>query len=249
MDSSRGKRFPQPTGPPANGAAAACPYNPPMFPDLSLPQQIAVWAIPVLFAITLHEVAHGWAARALGDPTAARLGRLSLNPLRHVDPVGTVIVPGVLLALGGFLFGWAKPVPVNMNNLRKPRQHMALVALAGPGANLAMALGWALLLKAALGQTGGVWEYLGYTAVAGVLINLVLMVLNLLPMPPLDGGRVLAGLVPEGTARVLDQVERWGLLILIALLATGVLGQVLGPLVQMAQSALFAVVQLPLSGR
>jgi Zn-dependent protease len=221
-----------------------------MFPDLSLPQQIAVWAVPVLLAITLHEVAHGWAARALGDPTAARLGRLSLNPLRHIDPVGTVIVPGVLLALGGFLFGWAKPVPVNMHNLRKPRQHMALVALAGPGANLLMAIGWALLLKLSLaqGSSPGTWEYLGYTAVAGVLINLVLMVLNLLPMPPLDGGRVLAGLVPESTARVLDQVERWGLLLLVALLATGILGQILAPLLQLAQGALFALVQMPLPG-
>lgn len=221
-----------------------------MFPDLSLPQQIAVWAVPVLLAITLHEVAHGWAARALGDPTAARLGRLSLNPLRHIDPVGTVIVPGVLLALGGFLFGWAKPVPVNMHNLRKPRQHMALVALAGPGANLLMAIGWALLLKLSLaqGSSPGAWEYLGYTAVAGVLINLVLMVLNLLPMPPLDGGRVLAGLVPESTARVLDQVERWGLLLLVALLATGILGQILAPLLQLAQGALFALVQMPLPG-
>lgn len=247
---SRRERFPQLTA--LEVVSAGLPPGPAriivrMFPDLSLPQQIAVWSVPVLLAITLHEVAHGWAARALGDPTAANLGRLSLNPLRHIDPVGTVIVPGVLLALGGFLFGWAKPVPVNMYNLRRPRQHMALVALAGPGANLVMAIGWALLLKLSMAQdsTAGTWEYLGYTAVAGVLINLVLMVLNLLPMPPLDGGRVLAGLVPESTARVLDQVERWGLLLLVALLATGVLGKILSPLLQLAQGALFTLVQLP----
>lgn len=221
-----------------------------MFPDLSFPQQVAVWALPVLLAITLHEVAHGWAARALGDPTAARLGRLSLNPLRHVDPIGTVLVPGVLLAFGGFLFGWAKPVPVNMSNLRRPRQHMALVALAGPGANLFMAIGWALLLKLSVtqGSGPGLWEYLGYTAVAGVLINLLLMLLNLIPMPPLDGSRVLAGVVPESAARVLDQIDRWGLLLLVILLATGVLGRLLLPLLQLAQGALFALVQLPLPG-
>lgn len=221
-----------------------------MFPDLSFPQQVAVWALPVLLAITLHEVAHGWAARALGDPTAARLGRLSLNPLRHVDPIGTVLVPGVLLAFGGFLFGWAKPVPVNMSNLRRPRQHMALVALAGPGANLFMAIGWALLLKLSVtqGSDPGLWEYLGYTAVAGVLINLLLMLLNLIPMPPLDGSRVLAGVVPESAARVLDQIDRWGLLLLVILLATGVLGRLLLPMLQLAQGALFALVQLPLPG-
>lgn len=218
-----------------------------MFPHLSLPQEIAVWALPVLFAITLHEVAHGWAARALGDPTAARLGRLSLNPIRHVDPIGTLVVPGVLLALGGFMFGWAKAVPVNMNNLRKPRQHMALVALAGPGANLVMAIGWAVVFKVSVAMAlDGPWLYLRYAAAAGMLINLILMVLNLLPMPPLDGGRVLAGLVPEPIARRLDAVERWGFVILIALLATGVLGKVLAPLLQLAMVGLFLLVGLPL---
>jgi Zn-dependent protease len=197
--------------------------------DLSLVQKIAIWALPVLFAITLHEVAHGWAARALGDRTAEALGRLSLNPLKHVDPVGTVIVPAVLLALGGFLFGWAKPVPVVMRNLRNPRRDMALVAAAGPLSNLAMAVAWGALLKLVVvhGNGEGLWMGLRYTAVAGIGINLVLMVLNLLPLPPLDGGRVLAGLLPESMALKLDALERYGLMIIVALMATGLLGRIM----------------------
>lgn len=214
-------------------------------PD-SFVQLLSVWAVPVLLAITLHEVAHGWAARALGDPTAARLGRLSLNPLRHVDPVGTVVVPGVLLFMGGFLFGWAKPVPVNMHNLARPRQHMAWVALAGPAANLAMLVGWALLLKVALAFGAvGPWQFFALVAIAGILINLILMLLNLLPLPPLDGSRVLAGLLPEPGARWLDRIEPWGLVILIAALALGWLGLVLGPLMTAGKAAVNAVFALP----
>ena len=207
---------------------------------------LSIWAIPVLFAITLHEVAHGWAARALGDPTAAALGRLSLNPIRHIDPVGTILVPAVMLFLGGFLFGWAKPVPVNMHNLRKPRQHMALVAIAGPGANLVMALGWVILLKTALtlGADNTVWTFLGLMSVAGIIINLVLMILNLLPLPPLDGGRVLAGLLPPNGARVLDRIEPYGLVILIVLLAVDILGQVIAVPLGLAQGWLYGLVGL-----
>ena len=207
---------------------------------------LSIWAIPVLFAITLHEVAHGWAARALGDNTAAALGRLSLNPIRHVDPVGTIVVPAVLLFLGGFLFGWAKPVPVNMNNLHKPRQHMAWVAAAGPAANLVMALGWAILLKTALtfGADSPVWTFLGLMSVAGIIINLVLMILNLLPLPPLDGGRVLAGLVPANGARLLDRIEPYGLVILIVLLAMGILGQVIAVPLGLAEGWLYALLGL-----
>jgi Zn-dependent protease len=217
-----------------------------MFPDLSLVQKIAVWALPVLLAITLHEVAHGWVARALGDSTAARLGRLSLNPLRHVDPVGTVLVPGVLLALGGFLFGWAKPVPVVMQNLHHPRRDMAIVAVAGPLANLLMAIGWGLLLKLSIasGAQEGLWLGLRYMALAGVLINLILMVLNLLPLPPLDGGRVLNGLLPETAARRMDQLEPYGLVILIVLLATGVLGKLLFWPLSLSQSFLYTLLGL-----
>ena len=202
--------------------------------EFSLVQTIAIWALPVLFAITLHEVAHGYAARRLGDPTAASQGRLSLNPIKHVDPVGTVVVPIVLLLLsklmgGGFLFGWAKPVPVDYRRLRNPRRDMALVAAAGPLANLAMAIGWGLLLKLALAMnaTEGLWLGLRYMAVAGIVVNLVLMVLNLLPLPPLDGGRVLAGLLPLPLAYRYAKLEPYGLLIVIGLLATGLLSKIM----------------------
>ncbi len=216
---------------------------------MTLVQKIAVWAVPVLLAITVHEASHGYAARALGDRTAEALGRLSLNPIRHIDPVGTILVPGILLVLGGFLFGWAKPVPVNMRNLAHPRRDMALVAIAGPLSNLLMALGWGLLLKLALtmGGTDGVWIGVRAMAVAGIVINLILMVLNLLPLPPLDGGRVLTGLLPERWASRLDRIEPYGLLILIALLATGLLGAIIGGPLAFAEVSLFRLLGLPTS--
>lgn len=201
-----------------------------MTPDLvSLVQKIAIWALPVLFAITLHEVAHGWAARALGDRTAEMLGRLSLNPIKHVDPMGTVVVPGILLMLGGFLFGWAKPVPVNIQNLRNPRRDMALVAVAGPLSNLVMAIGWGVLAKISISMNPqeGIWLGLLLMARAGIMINLLLMVLNLLPLPPLDGGRVLTGLLPEAQARMMDRVEPYGFVILIVLMVTGILSKIM----------------------
>lgn len=205
---------------------------------ISIAQTLAIWALPVLFAITLHEVAHGWTARALGDDTAARLGRLSLNPIRHIDPVGTILVPAVLLLLGGFLFGWAKPVPVSAHKLPHPRRDMALVAVAGPLSNLAMALLWGLLLKFALSQNAdsGWWIGLRLMASAGIVINLVLMVLNLLPMPPLDGSRVLTGLLPEVWASKIDRLEPYGLVILVVLMATGILGALLRPPLTVTQN-------------
>jgi Zn-dependent protease len=214
---------------------------------LELAQTLAVWALPVLFAITLHEVAHGWTARALGDNTAAVQGRLSLNPLRHIDPVGTLLVPAIFLILpGGFLFGWAKPVPVSVNNLPHPRRDMAIVAAAGPLANLAMAFLWALVLKLSVlqGADSGVWLGVRLMATAGIVINLILMVLNLLPLPPLDGGRVLAGLLPSRLAYRLDRVEPYGFVILIALLFLGVLGPLLRPAIRAVEAVLFAVVGL-----
>lgn len=214
--------------------------------ELTLVQKIAVWALPVLFAITVHEASHGYVARMLGDPTAEAAGRLSLNPLRHIDPVGTILVPGILLALGGFLFGWAKPVPVNFRKLRHPRRDMAFVAVAGPLSNLVMAVIWGLLLKLALAMsTEGVWLGLRYMAVAGISINLVLMVLNLLPLPPLDGGRVLNGLVSESLARRLDRIEPYGLVILVVLMATGLLGQILYWPLAFAQLTVFSLLGLP----
>lgn len=218
--------------------------------EFSLVQTIAVWALPVIFAITIHEAAHGYAARALGDRTAESLGRLSLNPLRHIDPVGTVVVPGLLLALGGFLFGWAKPVPVNMRRLANPRRDMALVAVAGPLSNLLQALAWALLLKLSvpMAAQGGLWSGIVQMSVAGVVINLILMVLNLLPLPPLDGGRVLSGLVPEAFARQLDRVERFGVFILLGLLVVGGLSPILAPGLRLAEQAVFGLLGMPVPG-
>jgi len=205
---------------------------------IELVQTIAVWALPVLFAITLHEVAHGWAARALGDSTAAMMGRLTLNPLKHIDPVGTIIVPLVFLLLpGSFLFGWAKPVPVSTRNLRRPRRDIALVAAAGPMANLAMAFGWGLLLKLALSQgaEAGVWLGIQLMATAGIVINLVLMALNLLPVPPLDGGKVMSSLLPPRLGSQFDRIEPYGLFIIVGLMVTGLLGPLLRPLMTAAQ--------------
>lgn len=213
-------------------------------PDLLLlVQKLAVWALPVLLAITLHEVAHGYVARELGDNTAAAQGRLSLNPIKHVDPIGTVLVPCLLLLLGGFLFGWAKPVPVEFRNLKNPKRDMAIVAIAGPAVNLAMALGWALLLKYTLTQdtSAGLWLGFGQMCVAGISINLVLMVLNLLPMPPLDGGRVAVGLLPMRPAIALSKIEPYGMVTLIVLMVTGILSQILGPLVGLSQHAILSL--------
>ena len=199
---------------------------------MTIIQAISILALPILFAITLHEVAHGLVARHYGDRTAELLGRLSLNPLRHIDPVGTVIVPIALFAFTGFIFGWAKPVPVDFRNLRNPRRDMALVALAGPMANLGMALIWAILMKLGMMLHPGtpfIGEPLVYMSAVGIFLNLILMVLNLLPIPPLDGGRVLAGIVPRRYAALLDRVEPFGFFILLFLLLAGLLGHLLWP--------------------
>jgi len=210
----------------------------------SLVQTVAIYALPVLFAITLHEAAHGYVARHFGDMTAHAEGRISLNPIRHVDIVGTIVVPLAILLLSGgrFLFGWAKPVPVNYSALRRPRQHMALVAAAGPAANLAMTLGWALLLKVAvLLPAGGPGDFLGLMAQAGIMVNLVFMFLNLLPILPLDGGRIVASLLPQRAAWRYAKLEPWGLPLLILLLATNVLNFVLEPLVGASGALIHAV--------
>jgi Zn-dependent protease len=204
--------------------------------ELNLMQRIAVWVLPVLFAITVHETSHGWIAKQLGDPTAMMLGRLSLNPIKHIDPVGTILVPGLLLMLGGFLFGWAKPVPITWENLKHPKRDMALVAVAGPASNLLMALIWALLIRLALlfgTTTDGMAMYIVYTGVAGIFINTILMVLNLLPLPPLDGGRIAVGLLPGRLSWKFSRIEPYGLPILITLLVTGLLGKILWPVVML----------------
>ncbi len=203
-------------------------------PELTLIQKIAVFTIPILFAITVHEVAHGWIASKLGDQTAKMLGRLTLNPLKHIDPIGTIVVPLVLLYLGDFIFGWAKPVPVNWRNLGQPRRDMALVAAAGPSANLLMLFLWALLAKVVM-SAGGMFAGLAipifYMCNAGILINAVLMVLNLFPVPPLDGSRVVSALLPPRMAYQYNSLEPYGLIILLVLLATGILGRILEPFV------------------
>ena len=205
-----------------------------MQPD-QLIQTIAIAAIPILFAITLHEAAHGYVARHFGDMTAYQQGRISLNPLRHIDPVGTILFPLLTLWLGGILFGWAKPVPVNFAALRRPKQDMLWVAIAGPASNLFMALGWALLYKMALFFPDNYFaEPLAGMAEWGIRINVVLMVLNMLPLPPLDGGRVAVSLLPHRQAFKLAKIEPYGMFILIFLAITPVLSLILSPLVNLA---------------
>jgi Zn-dependent protease len=206
-------------------------------------QTIAIAAIPILFAITLHEAAHGYVAKHFGDMTAYQMGRISLNPMRHIDPVGTVLLPLLTLVLGGVLFGWAKPVPVNFGALRNPKKDMLWVALAGPASNLAMALGWALLFKFSSAYPESYFaEPLMDMAGIGIKINIVLLVLNLIPLPPLDGGRVAISLLPHREAYQLSKIEPYGMFILIVLAISPVLGWVLYPVVNLVQQTLFMIV-------
>jgi Zn-dependent protease len=215
--------------------------------ELNTMQRLAVWVIPVLFAITVHETAHGWMALRFGDPTAKMLGRLTLNPIKHIDPVGTVLVPGVLLLLGGFLFGWAKPVPITAQNLRNPRRDMAWVAAAGPLSNLLMAIFWALVVRlgVSLGSTEDSWLiFLLYVGVAGIFVNTILMMLNLFPLPPLDGSRVVSSLLPPRLSWQYDRIEPFGFPILVVLLFTGILGKILWPLITLLLTMLVPVAGL-----
>ena len=217
--------------------------------DLNTAQRVAIWILPVLFAITVHEVAHGWTAKRLGDPTAMMLGRLTLNPIKHIDPFGTILVPGLmLLAPTSFIFGWAKPVPVTWQNLKNPKRDLALVALGGPMANLAMAVAWAMVSRlGVLLHQGFPWlaEPLIFMGVAGMFINSILFVLNLVPLPPLDGGRVLAGVLPPRMAAKVSLIEPYGLIILLLLLFSGALGRVLGPLISLLQSVFSYLTGIP----
>lgn len=209
--------------------------------ELSIIQKIAIYALPVIFAITVHEAAHGYAAKYFGDMTAHQEGRISLNPIKHIDLFGTIILPALTVALGGVLFGWAKPVPVNFSRLRNPKKDMLWVAAAGPASNLVMAILWVLVIKFANVAPLIFVEPLMLMAEAGVIINVILMVLNLLPLPPLDGGRIAVSLLPTGLAQSFSKLERYGFIILIVLLLTGVLGKILTPLVSGVTNALYAI--------
>ena len=216
--------------------------------NLTLLQRIVVWILPVIFAITVHEVAHGWVARKYGDNTAFMLGRLTLNPIKHVDLVGTIILPGILLISGtGFIFGWAKPVPVDPRNFKNPRRDMAIVALAGPASNLLMAVGWALIARVGVtigAQTEAVSLPLIYTGIAGISINLALVLINLLPIPPLDGSRILTGILPGKLAWQYNRLERYGFIILLLLLYTNALGAILAYPMFVAQKIFFSIAGL-----
>lgn len=208
--------------------------------------KIIISAIPILFAITVHEASHGYAAKYFGDLTAEKMGRISLNPFRHIDPIGTIILPAITLIVGGVLFGWAKPVPVNFANLRNPKKDMLWVAAAGPASNLVMAIAWGILLGfVQRGLQAGEFPTAANLfidmAYVGITINIVLMVLNLLPMPPLDGGRIAVSLLPNNLAMQLSRVEQYGFIILIALMFTGVLGKILSPFIGFFEQIIFRI--------
>ena len=209
--------------------------------ELTIVQKISAYALPILFAITVHEAAHGYVARYFGDMTAHYMNRISLNPIRHIDPVGTIIFPALTLMLGGILFGWAKPVPVNFSNLNNPKKDMFWVALAGPAANFFMAIFWTILLTRINIFPDDAELFIRVMCLAGIEINIILMVLNLLPIPPLDGGRIAVSVLPYPWSSYVAGLERYGFFILIFLLISGVLGQILMPLVRFSQSIIFTI--------
>lgn len=213
----------------------------------NLIQTLAINALPVVFAITLHEAAHGYVARHFGDPTAWQLGRVSANPLRHIDPFGTIILPGLLLLIsnGALLFGWAKPVPVDFRRLRNPKRDMLWVAAAGPAANFGMAIAWGILLKASLVAPDFIYaDALREMGRAGVNVNVIFMALNLLPIPPLDGGRMVVSLLPNRAALRFASIEGYGLVIIIVLLATGALDFLLYPILRVVLMAVKNIIGL-----
>lgn len=214
--------------------------------ELSTIQLIAVSILPLIFAITLHEVAHGWVASWFGDQTARLSGRLTLNPAKHIDMVGTVIVPILMIVLGGFIFGWARPVPVDPRNFKHPRRDLAIVALAGPIANILMAIGWVLVIRLGMfsQMMGNDWlgQPLVYMGTAGVQLNIVLAVLNMLPLPPLDGGNILKSLLPPRMAYQFSLIEPYSFFILILLMMTGVLSIIMRPFIMMLISIIWRMV-------
>ena len=212
-------------------------------------QQFLLWVVPVVLAVTVHEMSHGFVALQFGDNTAKQSGRLSLNPLRHLDPVGSFLVPALFIFFTSFIFGWARPVPVDPRRLHNPRRDMVLVALAGPVSNLLMSILWAIVMRM------GLWlgdysvlagDILIYAGAAGIFINAALMMLNLIPIPPLDGGRVLMGVVPPDLARSLAKIEPWGIPILVLLIFSGFLGKVLWPMMMLGMMTATHLTGLPI---
>jgi len=217
-------------------------------PELNLFYTLFVFVIPVLFAVTVHEVAHGWVASQFGDQTAKSLGRLTLNPIKHIDPVGTILVPVIMFYTSGFIFGWAKPVPVDWRNLGHPRRDMALVAIAGPAANFLMILFWAVLAKiiTLLGaDPNNLAQLILIMCGIGITINIVLMILNLFPLLPLDGGRVMTAMLPPNLAIPFSRLEPYGLIILVLLLFSGILWKILLPIIGGSENLIYHLFQMP----
>ena len=212
--------------------------------DASTIQKIAVWVLPVLLAVSLHEAAHAWMADKKGDPTSRLMGRLTFNPIKHIDPIGTIVVPTLMIVLTGFAFGWAKPVPVDARNLKNPKKDMMWVALAGPASNFIMAIIWAIFLHVSVmfvDSRSAVSLFLLLVPVAGITINVILGVLNLLPIPPLDGGRILTGLLSPQVSEKYSKIEPYGFFIIIALMFTGILSYIIFPVIALVLMILSAI--------
>ncbi|NOQ78100.1 MAG: site-2 protease family protein [Gammaproteobacteria bacterium] len=204
--------------------------------DASIIQKITIWILPVLLAVSLHEAAHAWMANKKGDPTARLLGRLTFNPLKHIDPIGTILVPILMLVFTGFAFGWAKPVPIDVRNLKNPKKDMMWVALAGPASNFIMAIMWAVFLNISVlfvDSRSSISLFFLLMPVAGITINVILGVLNLLPIPPLDGGRIMSGLLSPRASMQYSKIEPYGFFIIIALMLTGVLSNIIFPVINL----------------
>ncbi len=217
-------------------------------PELNLISTLFVFVIPVIFAVTVHEVAHGWVASQFGDQTAKSMGRLTLNPVKHIDPVGTIVVPAIMYFTSGFIFGWAKPVPINWRNLGHPRRDMAIVAIAGPAANLLMLIFWAMSAKVIIllgDDSNHLTQLLFIMCSIGITINIVLMILNLFPVLPLDGGRILTAMLPRNLAISFSRMEPYGLIILVVLLLSGILWKILLPLIGGTQTLIYQLIQIP----
>lgn len=213
--------------------------------QLNTIQQIAIWILPVVFAVTLHEAAHGYVAYKLGDDTAFKLGRITANPLKHIDLIGTIVLPMVLMLTSGFIFGWAKPVPVNQNKLRRPKRDFVIVALAGPTSNFLMGIFWVSILKLCLWfPHNDALYYIGLMCQAGITINVLLMVLNFIPIPPLDGSRFISYVLPPPWDKRFDKITSFGIIIILVLIATGVLSKIMLPAIAFVQHGLFALYQI-----